>query len=214
MSNFQSQLRTVTSDDYLLRTLSLPSQFGTVSKAYIETEKLSDLKLGELPSTLNLYVLSYNNNKNLTLASQALKQNIKTYLSQYKMINDSIRIKDAFIVNIEVLFEIIILPNYNNNEVILNCVNTLKTFFNIDEWQINEPIILRDIYVILDRVEGVQTVKNIKINNKTGSILGYSDIAYDVEGANINGVVYPSLDPCIFEVKYPDTDIKGRCVGL
>ena len=130
------------------------------------------------------------------------------------MINDSVKIKDAFIINIEVIFDIIVLPNYNNNETITKCITSLTNLFDIDNWQINEPILMRDLYILLDKVEGVQTVKNITINNLSGESLGYSEYAYDVLGATIDGVVYPSIDPMIFEVKYPNTDIKGRVVPL
>jgi hypothetical protein len=130
------------------------------------------------------------------------------------MINDSIRIKDAFIINIGVIFDIIVLPNYNNNEVLTKCISSLENYFLIDKWQINEPIILKDLYILLDKVEGVQTVKNVSIENLTGSSLGYSDYAYDIPGATLNDVVYPSIDPMIFEVKNPNTDIKGRVVPL
>jgi hypothetical protein len=130
------------------------------------------------------------------------------------MVNDSINIKDAFIVNIGVNFDIIVLPNYNSNEVLTRCILAMQDFFAIKNWQINEPIILRDVYVVLDNIEGVQTVKNITISNKVGTNLGYSQYAYDITGATINGVVYPSLDPMIFEVKYPNTDIQGRVVNL
>jgi hypothetical protein len=130
------------------------------------------------------------------------------------MANDSIKIKNAFVINIGVEFDLIVLPEYNNNEVIFNCIQTLKDYFNIDKWQINEPIILRDLYILLDKIEGVQTVKNIDIVNKVGTNLGYSQYAYDISGATQNNIIYPSLDPMIFEVKYPDTDIKGRVVPL
>jgi hypothetical protein len=130
------------------------------------------------------------------------------------MINDAIKIKDAFVVNIGVEFNIIVLPNYNNNEVLTRCIDALKDYFNIDKWQINEPIILKDLYILLDKVDGVQTVKNVKINNLAGEALGYSAYGYDVQGATVNDVVYPSIDPMIFEIKYPNTDIKGRVVPL
>ena len=130
------------------------------------------------------------------------------------MVNDSIGIKDTFIVNIGVNFDIIVLPNYNSNEVLTKCILALQDFFAIKNWQVNEPIILRDIYAILENVDGVQTVNNVAISNKVGTALGYSPYAYDITGATINNVVYPSLDPCIFEVKYPDTDIQGRVVNL
>ena len=124
------------------------------------------------------------------------------------------QIKSAYIINIAVDFEIVVLPNYNNNEVILACINSFKEYFNRDNWQINQPILLRDLYVRLDKVVGVQTVKDIKITNKAGTTAGYSQYAYDITSATQNQVIYPSLDPSIFEVKYPNQDIKGRVVPL
>jgi len=212
LSSFTTQLRSVTQDDYLIRALSMPSDYGAVSKIYIESEKISNLLPGEVPSVLNLYVLAFDNNKKLKNASTALKQNLSTYLSQYRVINDSIKIKDAFIINIKVDFDIIVLPNYNNNEVIAKCITSLQDYFNIDNWQINEPILLKDLYILLDKIEGVQTVKNINISNVSNGL--YSSYSYDIVGANKNGVIYPSLDPMIFEVKYPDVDIRGRVVPL
>jgi hypothetical protein len=212
--NFQNQLRTVTVDDYLLRALSLPSIYGTVAKAYAEAEKQVDVQAGQSPASVALFILTYNQNKNLTQASPAIKRNLQTYLSEYRVLNDTVVLRDAYIINIGVNFEIITLPNFNSNQVLLACIDTLKTFFSIDNWQINEPILLRDIYVTLDRIEGVQTVKNVEIVNKTGAGLGYSEYAYDTKGATINNVVYPSIDPMIFEVKYPDSDIQGRVVSL
>jgi phage-related baseplate assembly protein len=159
-------------------------------------------------------VLSYNVNNQLTTASTALKQNLTTYLSQYRMVNDSVNIKDAFIINIGVNFSIIILPNYNSNEVLSKCIVALKDYFAIDKWAINQPIILRNIYILLDAIEGVQTVQDITINNLVGENLGYSKYAYSIPGATAANVIYPSLDPSIFEVKYPNQDIQGRVVNL
>jgi hypothetical protein len=214
LNTFQTQLRTVTQEDYLIRALSLPSEYGSIAKVYVEPEKVENLLPGEIPSILNLYVLAFNSGKQLTLASTTLKQNLKTYLSQYRIINDSIRIKDAFIVNIGVDFELILLPNYNSNEIINKCIIELKNFFNIDNWQINQPIVLRDLYILLDKVEGVQTVKTITIYNKVGENVGYSQYAYDINGATQNNIIYPSLDPCIFEVKYPNFDIRGKVTSF
>jgi hypothetical protein len=214
LSTFATQLRTVTQDDYLVRALSLPSQYGSISKVYIEPQKLENILPGETPSVLNLYVLAFDNNKKLKQASNALKQNLATYLSQYRVINDSIKIKDAFVINIGIEFDITVLPEYNNNEVLIACIQAVKDYFQIDKWQINEPILLKDLLILIDKIDGVQTVKNVSVSNKVGENLGYSKYAYDIKGAIINNVVYPSLDPMVFEVKYPDTDIKGRVVPL
>jgi len=214
LAAFGTQLRTVTQDDYLVRALSLPSQYGSIAKIYLEPEKLENILPGETPSTLDLYVLAYDANKKLKPASNALKQNLKTYLSQYRMINDTIRIRDGYTINIGVDFDIIVLPEYNNSEVLISCINVLKSYFEIDKWQMNEPITLRDLYVMLDKLDGVQTVKTINVTNKVGISAGYSPFAYDIAGATQNNTIYPSLDPMIFEVKYPDSDIKGRIVSL
>jgi hypothetical protein len=213
-ANFATQLRNVTQDDYLVRALSMPAKYGVVSKAYIEPTKAVSLSAGQSNSVLDLYILSYNVNNQLTIASTALKQNLTTYLSQYRMVNDAVAIKDAFIINIGVNFDIIVLPEFNSNQVLFDCITALKDYFAIDKWQINQPIILRDIYILLDRITGVQTVKNISISNLTGVNLGYSVYSYDINAATVSNVIYPSLDPSIFEVKFPNTDIQGRVVNL
>ena len=214
LGNFQNQLRTVTPQDYLIRSLSMPSNLGVTAKAFAAPSKISDKRSGEPSTVLDLYVLSYDINKTLRTASSTLKNNLKTYLSEYRMINDSVKIKDAFIINICVEFDIIVLPNNNNNEVITKCIDAIKDFFNIDKWQINEPIMLKDLFILLDKIEGVQTVQDIRVLNKQGENYGYSAYAYDIPGATIKSVIYPSLDPMIFEVKNPNTDIKGRVVPL
>ena len=207
LSNFNSQMRNVTADDYLIRALSMPGKYGVVSKAFTQKPKVEDSD-----STLDMYVLSYDENKNLKVSSSTLKNNLKTYINQYRMIGDSLSIKDAFVINLGCEFEIITLPNFNNNEVLLECVSSLQDYFSIDKWQINQPVILRELYVMLDKINGVQTVKDIRITNKTGTNSGYSQYAYDIQGATQNKVIYPSLDPSIFEVKYPNEDIKGKVV--
>jgi hypothetical protein len=212
LGNFQNQLRTVTFDDYVVRALSLPSDYGNIAKVFAAQQKASDVATGDIPSVLDLYVLAYNVNQQLTQASEALKQNLAVYLSEYRIINDNINIKDAYIINIGVNINIITLPNYNNDEVLLKCITAMKDYFTIENWQINQPIILRDINVILDRIEGVQTVKSVSIVNKVGASNGYSDFAYDISAATNNNVIYPSLDPMIFEVKYPNTDIQAKVV--
>ena len=214
LGNFQNQLRTVTTQDYLVRALSMPSNLGVIAKAHAEPQKIGDYQAGELPTVLDLYILSYDIDKKLRTASVLLKRNLQTYLSEYRMINDSINIKDAYIINIGVNFDIIVAPNFNNSETITRCIDSLTSYFDIDKWQVNEPIILKDLYILLDKVQGVQTVKSVVVNNLTGTSLGYSDFAYDVNGATVNEVVYPSIDPMVFELKYPNKDIKGRVVPL
>ena len=209
LSNSNTQLRAVTQNDYLIRSLSMPGKYGMISKAYIQKPKSY-----EQNSTLDLYILSQNSTGGLTSSSSTLKQNLKTYLSHYRTIGDNINIKDAFVINIGCEFEIITDPEVNNSEILRNCIVSVKGFFITNRWQINQPIILREIEQLLDNIAGVQTVKSVKIINKSGINKGYSQYSYDIDGATQNRVIYPSIDPMIFEVKFPNDDIKGRVITL
>ncbi len=211
---FGTQLRSVTEDDYTVRALSMPGIYGTVGKIYVEPEKIENLNPHAKPAVLDMYVLGYDVNKNLTSTSPAFKTNLSTYLSQFRMVNDTVSIKDGFVINIAVDFSIVLRPNYAGNQVLNRCITTLKDYFDIDKWQINQPIFITDIYTILDRVEGVQTVKSVDIYNKSGESAGYSKYAYDVRGATQNNTVFPSQDPSIFEVKYLNSDIRGSITNF
>jgi len=215
MANFSTQQRTVTKEDYLIRTLSLPAKFGRIAKAYItQDDQISPLTTepNRIPNplALNLYTLGYNNNKNLTTLNSATKQNLSTYLEQFRMLTDAINVKDAFVINFAVEFEITAFKTYNNQEVILNCITELQDYFNIDKWQVNQPIIISEIMNLLGGTLGVQTVENVELTNKSGESAGYSQYKYDFESATRKGVIYPSLDPSIFELKFPNADIRGR----
>ena len=209
ISNFTTQLRNVTADDYLVRALSMPSKYGKVSKAHTQKPKAD-----EANTTLDLYVLTEDASNKLVTASDTIKNNLKRYIEQYRMIGDTLSIKDAFVINFAVNFEIITYPNFNSNEVLESCIVALQTYFNTNRWQISQPIIIPDLFVLLDQLDGVQTVKNVTVENKAGTTKGYSQWAYDMNGANQNGTIFPSLDPSIFEIKYPNTDIKGSVVNL
>lgn len=212
---FSEQKRAVTTSDYTVRALSLPPQFGSVAKAFVTKEfnqNTTKSVLSQNPLALALYVLAYDNDGKLITATNSLKNNLKSYLTEYMMITDAIDIKDAFVVNIGVKFEVLTLPNYASRDVLLNCTNKLKDYFKTSKRDINQPINISSVYTVLDQIKGVQTVKSVTINNKAGG--NYSQFAYDVEGATKGGIVYPSYDPCIFEVKYPNIDIEGRVTTI
>ena len=215
IAQYPTQLRTVTKDDYAIRALSLPSKYGKISKVYVTQENQEAIKNSEElydTNTLSLYVLSQNNINDLIVADPALKENLRIFLAEYRMLTDAIRIKDAFIINIGVNFDVILLPNFNTQTVLNACINALKDYFDIDKWQINQPILINNVRNVIDNVDGVQTVKKLEFINKVGESDGYSKLAYDIKGATINEILYPSLDPSVFEIKYPDTDIQGRVV--
>ena len=178
---------------------------------YLTQKKTS---IGEInnPFAINMYVLGYNGDKKLTNLNKAVKQNLKTYLGEYRMMTDAVNIIDGFVVNIGVDFEIVVYSNYNKREVITNCLTELQDYFNTDNWTFNKPINISEIELLLANVEGVMSVPSVKISNLCGGDGNYSPNKYNIDEATKGKIVYPSLDPCIFEVKYPNKDIKGRAI--
>ena len=247
LAYYQTQQRAVTKEDYIVRTYSLPPKYGNIAKAYLvqddqlnesmglehQEKKITVDDVGKSiksisvripnPLAMNLYTLGYNSNKKLEPLNQTVKENLKTYLSQYRLATDAINIKDAYVINIAVNFAILTKAGFNKNDVLLRCVATVKDFFDIDRWQIGQPIVLSDIAYELSLVDGVASIVAPKENNlnnlpilvenKYKTTDGYSGNFYDISSGLIEGVLYPALDPSIFEVKYPNADIKGKVVG-
>ena len=248
LAYYQSQQRAVTREDYMVRAYSLPARYGNIAKVHLVQDDQLNTKsaLDDLdravtqddvdnkrtirslqarvpnPLALNMYTLGYNSNKVLEPLSQTVKENLKNYLSEYRLVTDAINIKDAYIIDIAVDFAILTKVGYNKNDVLLRCVAAVKDFFNIDNWQIGQPIVTADIVYELSLVEGVAAVtkplestndSQIVVTNKFRRADGYSGNTYDIESATINGTIYPALDPSIFQVRFPNTDIRGKVVG-
>ena len=240
LADFNSQNRAVTKEDYIIRVYSLPQKYGNIAKCFIvqdeqlEANTTEIVKNGKIvsnkPSTaipnplaLNFYTLGYDANIHLSTMNDAVKNNLKTYLSQYRILTDAINIKDAYIVNISCRFSIITQRGYNKNAVLLKSINAVKKHFDIQKWQIGQPIILSDIAYKISLVEGVASIvppmddnpqnQMVVIDNEWQTENGYNGHVYDLQSATKDGIIYPSLDPCIFELKFPNIDIQGRVVG-
>jgi hypothetical protein len=258
LATFGSQNRAVTREDYIVRALSMPERYGSVTKAYVSadgeidnnspssilanpkniaefvnlvdslkdssreniqkelvkylTQKKTSISEVNNPFAINLYILGYDSNKKLTNLNRAVKENLKTYISEYRMLTDGVNIIDGFIINIGVDFEIITYSNYNKREVVTNCLTELQEYFNIDNWTFNKPINISEIELILANVDGVMSVPSVKLSNLCGGDGNYSPNRYNIDEATKGKIVYPSLDPSIFEVKFPNKDIKGRAI--
>jgi hypothetical protein len=216
LNAFSAQLRAVTKDDYMSRALSMPSDFGTISKVYVEQASALSVNSGNdplidnNPLALSMYVLAYNSTKKLENATLNLKVNLKEYMEPFRMVTDAITIKDAFYINLGLNFDITVIPGLSNNQILTDCIAALTNYFDIDKWQVNQPIIISNVNAVLLQVKGVQSVVKIEFINKSGG--DYSPYSYDVAGAVQNGILYPSLDPSIFEIRYPELDIQGRVV--
>jgi hypothetical protein len=261
LANFGAQNRAVTAKDYQIRALSMPTKYGSISKAFATADgtldnnspssilaspnslqQFTDLvmgivnqtKAGNVPTTstvqsdlknyligktsneneknnpfaINLYLLGYDGNGNLTNLNTGVKENLKKYLTEYKILTDGVNIIDGFIINIGIEFEVIAYSNYNKSELLTTCINELTDYFSIDNWTFNQTINLSEIELLLGNIEGISSVPKLIITNKCGG--KYSSNSYNIDAATKDKIVYPSLDPSVFEIKFPNTDIKGR----
>lgn len=162
------------------------------------------------PFSINIYTLGYNSSKNLISLNSAVKENLKRYLNNYKMITDGINIVDGYIINFGIEFDVTALTGYNRREILTNCNLALQDYFNIDNWTFNDTININEVELILANIEGVVSISKLNFVNKCGG--NYSARSYNFEEATRNNIIYPSLDPSVFELKFPNQDIKGRIV--
>jgi hypothetical protein len=199
--NFAAQNRAVTEQDYKALVYSIPPQFGGVKRCAIYRDSDS------FKRNLNLYVISEDNNGNFVATNNTVKENLKTWLGQSKMINDTIDILDAKVVNYGIDFTVRSTLGSQKYDVLRRCAVALNNEYQ-RKLEIGESIFINDIYQILNRVSGVVDVIQVRIINKYGS--GYSNISFSMEnnmsqdGSRIN--VPKNV---VFELKYPTTDIRG-----
>ena len=233
LSFLNAQNRVVTREDYESRVLAMPAKFGAVAKVFAVSDNQQN-KIQALPpninlqdqdvdtnrvyvednpkpNAINLYMLGYNQSGKLTTLNSLVKKNVQSYLSKYRMLTDQVNILDSFIVNIGVSFDITVYKGYNLQDVLAICLDEIRAYFNVRKWQINQPVKLSDLRVLVVAQEGVQSVNNLEITNKYFFKDGrdYQNYRYDIAEAIVDDVLYPSLDPCIFEIRYPETDIVG-----
>ena len=217
-----SQNRAVTRQDYVVRAYSLPAKFGSISKAYVSTETELDSSSPVIPGAstalidknnpfaINLYVLSQDSSGRLIQSNPALQANLRNYLNQFRLLTDAVNIIDGYIINVGLQFSIVVYKNYNKRDVLSNCLTVATSYLSTDNMQFCQPINLSRLQLEIAKVDGVQSVTSITLNNLTSRDGDYSSNQYDIASATVNGIVYPSIDPCVFEVRYPSKDIVGR----
>jgi hypothetical protein len=239
--NFSAQNRVVTVDDYIARVYSMPPRLGSITKVTVKSDtalNVKDISNGFVdaeniatliktstdsynrklncessnPFSINMYLLSYDDNKNLTPLNEVIIQNLRKYLDRYKMLNDGINLIDGYIINIGVDFQILTYSNYNKQDVLNNCITKVQEFFNIDKWYFDMPINLGQLQLTIAQIDGVQSVTQLKIKNLTINDGNYSPHEYNIDAATINNIIYPSLDPSIWEIKHINDDIRGSVV--
>lgn len=201
MDNFAAQNRAVTLKDYRAIALNMDAQFGKVKRVNVARDNDS------LKRNLNMYVLSENTQGQLITANIKLKENLKQWISQYKMINDTIDILNAKIINFGIEFEIVAQDRTNRFDVLEKCLSALRAKYG-RSYLIGEPFFLTNVYTVLNRVDGVADVVNVKlVNKKAGS---YSESFYNIKrNMSSDGRFLNVPENVALELKFPLSDIKG-----
>tara|TARA_B100001121_G_scaffold308898_1_gene334103 strand:- start:2423 stop:3904 length:1482 start_codon:yes stop_codon:yes gene_type:complete len=200
-SFFATQNRAVTREDYKSLIYNMPPKFGAVKRCAILQDRDS------FKRNLNIYVISENSAGNLTPSNDVLKANIKTWLNQYRMVNDTLDIMDAKIINIKINFTVVTKAGYDKFRVLDQCLRVMRDRFS-RHYDIAEPFSFTEVYSTLNRIEGVADTVDVTITNENGG-------AYSTAGLNIKKSITPDgrwiVCPlnCLFEVKFPTIDIKG-----
>jgi len=199
-----SQNRIVTKQDAAARIYTMPSNFGRVYRVGFRPNPVNPL------SSL-LYVVSRNSNGQLVLSSDTLKINLSKYLNEFRLITDAIDIVDAPIVNLKLNYNVVLYSTAVKNTTLQTINQSLKSYFDIKNYQIDQTILLSDVMNILLNTDGVMSVSNITFIGVNGNVNGvdYSDVIFNVEQNTTNGLLVPPPGG-IFEIRYPDFDIVGN----
>jgi hypothetical protein len=199
---YSSQNRAVTKEDYMTLAYMLPAQFGSISRAQVMRDAYS------LKRNLNMYVLGKDSNGNFKATSLALKNNLKSWLSSYKMVNDTIDIIDANIINIGIEYTAIGDVGYNKNQLLQQATSKIISEFLPAPFEIGESLRLGDIFRILKNVDGILDVTEVRFVKKTGNL--YSPVSFNIlENTSADGRLLSAPQDSAFEIKFPSSDIVG-----
>ena len=196
---FPTQNRAVTQADYENMIYRMPAKFGSVKRCSAQRDPDSRRR------NINIYTISEDNFGNLTATNSTIKNNLKTWMNNYRMLSDTIDVLDAFIINYGV--EFVVKPSIGADRFTLvdTCINTLRARYTAEKLFIGEPIDVADIYTTLSNIEGVLSVSSVKITNKTGA--NYSNVQFDINDNTApdgSSIIIPKN--AVAELKYPSSD--------
>lgn len=201
-SHFATQNRAVTREDYISLIYAMPQNFGAVKRCMLEQDR------DAFKRNLNLYVVSENTAGQLVNTSDTIKENVKVWLNRHRMINDTIDILPAHIVNIGIEFSVLADDESNKFSVLQACVQRLTADFAQMQMNIGEGFSITGVYKSLNNVLGVADTIDVKIVRKSGTL--YSDVPFNVESyTSMDGRTVLIPDTHIFEIKFPTSDIQG-----
>jgi hypothetical protein len=206
INNRNSQNRIVTREDLLSRIYTLPNNFGRVFRAAVVDNPNN-------PLGSRLFIISRDSNKKLIISPDTLKENLSSYLNQYRLISEAIDILDAPIANIGMKYSIVTEKGYNYQSVINEINGDLIQYMNIENFQINQPLIIADISNLILNIPGVLSLVELKFIGYNGNVNGsqYSSYVYTPTENLSRGMYFPPPGG-IFELKYPSVNISGRSI--
>jgi len=199
--SFTSQHRAVTAQDYKALIYMMPSKFGSIKRCNVLQDP------DAMKRNLNIVVVSEDPNGNLTKTNDTIKNNLKNWLNQYRMVNDTIDILDAKIVNIGINFTIVSQEDSNKHAALRKAEKALrKEFMSIGE--VSEALSISDIYRILNRIPGVSDTVDVTIVRKSGG--AYSPVSFNVEEhVTFDGRYLIAPEDVVYEIRFLDADIQG-----
>lgn len=201
-NHFATQKRAVTATDYQSFCYAMPSDFGAIKRANVVRDTST------IKNNINIYIVSEDSFGDLARATSTLKRNLKSWLNQYKMINDSVDILDATVVNFGIDFNIVVDDRYDKHDVLENALDELRLIMQDRVYDIGEPIRLSEIYKTLNDVDGVEDTVDVRIVKKSGT--QYQNSGFNFEkNLSFDGRSIRGYDNIIFEVKSPEVDIRG-----
>ena len=198
---FHSQNRAVTTQDYKTLCYSMDPKYGSIKRCSLVVDQDS------FKRNLNLYIISEDAGGNFISSNKSIKDNLKTWLNNYKMISDTIDILDARVINLGIDFSVTSELNSNKGEVLQRCISALKENFRISA-DIGEPFYITKIYSVLNNVDGVVDTSKVEIKRISGN--NYSTTYYNIkDNRSADGKYILIPKNVIYEIKYPNDDIRG-----
>ncbi len=201
-----SQSRIVTTSDLLARIYTMPSNFGRVFRAGVRSNPRN-------PLATQLFIISRNAENQLIISPDSLKKNLRVFLNEFRMISDAIDILDAGVVNLGIEFKIAVEHNAVKNIVLQDVLTRLRRYFDIKNFQIDQPIKLDDIRNLIYNNPGVASVIDVRVKSISGTVSErkYSDIKFDVASNTKKNLLIPAPGS-IFEIRYPEVDLIGSAI--
>ena len=205
LNTFATQNRAVTREDYIYLAYAMPGRFGSIKRANVLRDPNSQRR------NLNMYIISEDDEGNFIQSTSVLKNNLKTWLNKYRMINDTIDILDAKVVNVGINFKILADDSFNKYEVLTDAIEKLSTDLSQKKMNIAEGFSLIDVYKSLKELDQVIDVIDVELVNKSGD--PYSDLSFSIiDNISSDGRILVCPQNVVFEIKFPNSDIKGTVI--